>query len=558
MVDAQDFARVKEKMEREGEQREQQRAQKLQQLQQAGNCLRCLATGQCAKCSGEGQCAACKGHGTQTKRIESQDPLKKLGAWFGVVESTEPVEVECDSCQGTGTCQGCDGTGECEFCQGSGYADPTQAPLWWIIKDGVRIDVSGKQACDFMKEKRGTIRVNGEDVVQSGHDLVHCGKKESFAIRSGFDDVITMVLTAQAVKAGLQVMSFHKLLNERQKTIGITGELAATKIPLGSHNVIYQLSEHGGGNGIFGKGKLDIPVTNVGGSARFQLPCPHGVKLMLTLSVLDSGSPVSSGSDGRREQPASRPTVVYDKVARQTFEFGEGRWEGDTLKMLVTYRDSALLYDFDNEQFASVNLRWHGYDRQGVKIVGPEYIEMPDLKLGETGRAILDVGNAVEGNMAELASIEIKVDEDAIDAEAVKKAARTPPGSKKQADQWYYAKDSKQRLGPFTTEQLRQLASAGALQPTDMVLKEGAQRWVQASSVGELAFPTSAASVPPPPPPLSRWYYARDGKVVGPVAMEEVRRLLASGALQPADYILKEGTQTWVTVNSVPEVTSTK
>lgn len=124
-----------------------------------------------------------------------------------------------------------------------------------------------------------------------------------------------------------------------------------------------------------------------------------------------------------------------------------------------------------------------------------------------------------------------------------------------EAGQWYCAK-GKQRLGPFTTEQLRQLTTAGAIQPTDMVLKAGAQQWVQASTVSELAFPASGPSVPPPPPPPARWYYARDGKAVGPVVMEDLRRLVASGQLQPADFLLQEGTQTWVPVNTIPSLTS--
>lgn len=50
---------------------------------------------------------------------------------------------------------------------------------------------------------------------------------------------------------------------------------------------------------------------------------------------------------------------------------------------------------------------------------------------------------------------------------------------------WYYAKD-KQKHGPVTIDELKALLRAGQLQPTDMLLEEGAQKWVAASSVTEL------------------------------------------------------------------------
>ncbi len=60
--------------------------------------------------------------------------------------------------------------------------------------------------------------------------------------------------------------------------------------------------------------------------------------------------------------------------------------------------------------------------------------------------------------------------------------------------QWYYARD-KQKLGPFSTEQMQQLASAGLIQATDMVLEDGTQRWLEARSAG-LLFPGSRVETP--------------------------------------------------------------
>jgi hypothetical protein len=41
------------------------------------------------------------------------------------------------------------------------------------------------------------------------------------------------------------------------------------------------------------------------------------------------------------------------------------------------------------------------------------------------------------------------------------------------------------------------------------------------------------------------------------VPLEEVRRLVAIGQLQPTDFVLQEGTQTWVPVSAMRSLTST-
>jgi hypothetical protein len=44
------------------------------------------------------------------------------------------------------------------------------------------------------------------------------------------------------------------------------------------------------------------------------------------------------------------------------------------------------------------------------------------------------------------------------------------------ADEWYYAKGGN-RIGPASTERLRQLAGSGQVQPTDLVWKSGMAGW---------------------------------------------------------------------------------
>lgn len=67
------------------------------------------------------------------------------------------------------------------------------------------------------------------------------------------------------------------------------------------------------------------------------------------------------------------------------------------------------------------------------------------------------------------------------------------------AGSWFYA-CGKQRLGPFSWEQLRELARTAQLKPEDMVFQHGTQRWLTASTVRGLFPPPQPprAAVPPP------------------------------------------------------------
>ena len=47
---------------------------------------------------------------------------------------------------------------------------------------------------------------------------------------------------------------------------------------------------------------------------------------------------------------------------------------------------------------------------------------------------------------------------------------------------WYYTRDQ-QKLGPLSSEELKQLADSGGLKPSDLVLQEGSEKWLPANSV---------------------------------------------------------------------------
>lgn len=64
--------------------------------------------------------------------------------------------------------------------------------------------------------------------------------------------------------------------------------------------------------------------------------------------------------------------------------------------------------------------------------------------------------------------------------------------------EWFYAKN-KQKVGPVTEEQVKELLRTGELSPGDMVWKQGMAKWQPAGGVDGL-LPTSPPSQPGPPP----------------------------------------------------------
>src|SRR5690349_15412706 len=60
---------------------------------------------------------------------------------------------------------------------------------------------------------------------------------------------------------------------------------------------------------------------------------------------------------------------------------------------------------------------------------------------------------------------------------------------------WYYANGT-QKLGPLSLAELQQLARSGRIQPASMVLREGSDQWLPASSVSGI-FTGSVADAGP-------------------------------------------------------------
>jgi hypothetical protein len=104
---------------------------------------------------------------------------------------------------------------------------------------------------------------------------------------------------------------------------------------------------------------------------------------------------------------------------------------------------------------------------------------------------------------------------------------------------WFYTPDNKQRIGPLTIAQLRQLAILGTLRPETMVMREGTGKWMPASTVKGL-FPEPAAARPPDRkekaatrPPEKR---SRRGPMVAVVGCLALLLVSCSGALLVGAY----------------------
>lgn len=67
------------------------------------------------------------------------------------------------------------------------------------------------------------------------------------------------------------------------------------------------------------------------------------------------------------------------------------------------------------------------------------------------------------------------------------------------AEQWHYAKE-KERFGPVSNIQLKELIQSGKVQQTDYVWKKGMASWVSANTIAELISPHLDNEPPPPLP----------------------------------------------------------
>ena len=115
------------------------------------------------------------------------------------------------------------------------------------------------------------------------------------------------------------------------------------------------------------------------------------------------------------------------------------------------------------------------------------------------------------------------------------------------ASQWYYAHDEK-KLGPFSQQQLKELAAAGTILPMDTVWQEGVAQGVSANRVKNL-FPAAPADALPAvetPPVAAAPESAPPEKVVAledqPKKQDRPARKGRAVAVKGADIVSQDGT----------------
>lgn len=50
-----------------------------------------------------------------------------------------------------------------------------------------------------------------------------------------------------------------------------------------------------------------------------------------------------------------------------------------------------------------------------------------------------------------------------------------------------------------------------------------------------------------------QWFYTRGGQQAGPVSLDQLRQMAASGQITPADLVWREGMANWQPMNTLPE-----
>jgi hypothetical protein len=106
--------------------------------------------------------------------------------------------------------------------------------------------------------------------------------------------------------------------------------------------------------------------------------------------------------------------------------------------------------------------------------------------------------------------------------------------------EWYYTSGG-QELGPVSGRELKEIASAGRIQPTDEVWREGMANWQSAASVKGLfpaepaaaaqPQPPSPANAPPTPSPIPTFQPATTRKKAGRPLVFQILMLSGAGCL---------------------------
>lgn len=116
-----------------------------------------------------------------------------------------------------------------------------------------------------------------------------------------------------------------------------------------------------------------------------------------------------------------------------------------------------------------------------------------------------------------------------------------------------FIRDATRIRGPFVIGAIQAMQQRGSVGRETLVSPDRV-RWVAAGQLPDLFPPEFFARAVPATTSEMQWHFVSEGQKHGPVSWQELQTLAASGALQPLDSILPEGSQTWVPARSVTEL----
>jgi hypothetical protein len=107
---------------------------------------------------------------------------------------------------------------------------------------------------------------------------------------------------------------------------------------------------------------------------------------------------------------------------------------------------------------------------------------------------------------------------------------------------WYIARDNN-KVGPFTSADLKQLATFGLLKANEMIWTEGLSKWIEASSFPAL-FPAAGEK---------RYWLAMSGQTYGPFSADQIQAALANRQITLETQVCLEDAKEWAPLARVPE-----
>lgn len=98
-----------------------------------------------------------------------------------------------------------------------------------------------------------------------------------------------------------------------------------------------------------------------------------------------------------------------------------------------------------------------------------------------------------------------------------------------------------EQFGPFSIDQVHQYLTSGSILKTDLAWTTGMSEWVLVSSLLSK-------------PPADVYYVSKNGSVIGPYTIDQMRELINSGNISYVDLALSAGSNEWVPISMLLKV----